>query len=277
MSEFPLQKHIRIGVTGPAGRLGSTLVDLGCIPIRANITSFDDLLQAVQKQPLDIIVHAAAYTDVDKAEEEPETAFLVNARGTANVRDSFFGPVVYVSTDYVFDGISGPYTEAAEPNPLGWYGHSKLAGESMLAISDVIVRTTALYGNPRRDDFVKRILAQYRSGKHFSVTDEVSGNPTHVYMLAQGIIRICSLIVEKKEYPRIINIAGRDVCTRYQFARIVGEVFHQNVELCQVGEIHIKGAARPRLGGLAVHLADSLGIPLGGIKAGLKKYREALR
>jgi dTDP-4-dehydrorhamnose reductase len=266
----------KIGVTGPHGRLGSTLVDMGCLPIDADITNKIQLADAIRGVRPDVVIHTAAYTDVDGAEDNPEEAFRVNVRGTANVRDQFLGPIIHLSTDYIFDGRSGPYAEnhKVEPAPLNWYGRSKMASENMVGQSDVIVRTTLLYGNLLFDDFVQRILQQYKHGVNFTVPDKLFGNPTYVPHLAQGLIEIAEQRLETP-LPHVINLAGRESLSRWDFAQKIGQVFGCDLELCRPGPATGK-ARRPQRGGLIMRNAQGLGISVFSVDQGLAEMKKEL-
>jgi dTDP-4-dehydrorhamnose reductase len=178
---------------------------------------------------------------------------------------------VYISTDYVFDGRDGPYSEEATPNPICHYGETKLLGEETILEADfptdVIVRTTVLYGG-HKPDFVGSILKQLKANEMFSVTGQLLGSPTYVPHLVEGIRRLVKL----KSPPKIINIVGRDVISRWVFACYIAKAFGypiQNVLLTMNGGMG--SAPRPRLAGLKVNLARALDIPVYSVNEGLQK------
>jgi dTDP-4-dehydrorhamnose reductase len=158
--------------------------------------------EELRRERPDWVVHAAAFTRVDDCEGEQERAMAVNAEGTRHVAEAASAVearVLYVSTDYVFDGLKGaPYTEEDEPAPLNVYGRSKLEGERALreALPDgrwVIVRSAWLYGEGGRN-FVDRILEQAEDGRPLTVVDDQVGNPTWTVEVARAI----QVIVEKQ-------------------------------------------------------------------------------
>ncbi len=269
----------KIAVTGAHGRLGKALVSLGCIPIEADILKSDLLNKEVQAIDPEFIIHAAAFTNVDMAEDCPEQAMQVNVRGTANVRDSFLGHLILISTDFVFDGRSGPYRENDIPNPINWYGHSKLAAESMLDLrKDTVVRTTLLYGDITKKDFVISILEKYDSGHLFFVTDKLCGNPTHVKHLASSLLAWVEYMKHNK-MPSIINLAGKEIMSRYQFAQQIGKVFGKDLTQCQpaLTGLSVDRAARPLKAGLITDKASKLSLPIWSVEEGLKQLYEDMK
>jgi dTDP-4-dehydrorhamnose reductase len=270
---------MRVFVTGCQGRLGKYLVDnLGYHPLECDVTDIASVKVAIREHTLynelDTIIHCAAFTDVDDCEGAGyDKALKVNVRGTCNIRTAFRGQIIYLSTDYVFDGRDGPYSEEAEPNPQCHYGMTKLYGEEEILEADyprdVILRTTVLYGG-HKPDFVTAILEKLKTNELFEVTGALLGSPTYVPHLAKGIKKLVML----KQPPRIVNIVGRDVITRWVFACNIAKVFGypiHNVLLTMVGQT---GAAlRPRLAGLKVDLARTLNIPIYSVQDGLEEMR----
>ena len=151
---------MKIAITGSDGMLGSDLCDVFYDEDVVNftlrdfdITDLDAAVTAIKDVSPDYVIHAAAYTDVDASEKSPDTACLVNGIGTRNVTmacENADCPVIYISTDYIFDGAKGkPYSEWDLPNPINSYGRSKLMGEefvSSLTNKFYILRTSWLVG-----------------------------------------------------------------------------------------------------------------------------------
>lgn len=170
------------------------------------------------------VVHAAAFTAVDECERRPETAFAVNAEGTRNVaraaRDAGI-PMLYISTDYVFDGAKPePYVEEDAPNPLGTYGKSKLEGEK--AVRDLvprfwIVRTSWLFG-PHGRNFVRTILERAKAGERLHVVDDQVGAPTYTMHLAAALEKIVT-----RGGPGIYHATNQGYCSWFEFARAIVE------------------------------------------------------
>ena len=267
---------MRVFVTGYQGRLGKYLVDnLGYLPLECDVAELSSVTEAVKENEAtekDTIIHCAAITDVDGCEGAVHgRAIEVNIKGTNNIRSAFMGQVVYLSTDYVFDGRDGPYSEEAEPNYQSHYGKTKWYGEEAILEADyptdVILRTTVLYGG-HKPDFVTAILAQLKTNDLFEVTGAILGSPTYVPHLAKGIKKLLML----KQPPKIINIAGKDVMSRWTFACKIAKVFGYPVyNVLPTMKSQMGAATRPRLGGLKVDLARTLNIPIYSVKDGLEE------
>jgi len=144
---------MKIAVTGANGRLGSELTNRGCTPYYLDMLDIENLVRFLKSENPDIIINCASKTDVDRCQNDPKyqyEAMQLCHRGMTILRSTFTGRIIHISTDYVFDGEKGAYSEQAEPNPIGYYGRAKLLSENLLLganrPNDVIVRTTVLYG-----------------------------------------------------------------------------------------------------------------------------------
>lgn len=231
---------MRIFITGANGQLGHELrralakheLILGLYP------QFDLLNPEVGRlicdaRP-DVVLHAAAYTNVDGAEGEPEKAMAVNATGTeyvARAAAEVGARLTVLSTDYVFDGHQRtPYFEADQPNPINVYGKSKLEGERR-ALSccpnTLVVRTSWLYGI-QGTNFVKTIMRKAVERAELRVVDDQRGCPTSAEDLAQVIQRLLDL-----ELKGVVHAAGSGDCTWHEFA------------LAIVSEMNLDTAVRP--------------------------------
>jgi dTDP-4-dehydrorhamnose reductase len=197
-----------------------------------DVTDEEAVERAVSGFRPGVIINCAAYTDVDGAEEAEEQATAVNATGAqivAAAGASVGAKIVYVSTDYVFDGQKGSaYIESDEPAPLSAYGRSKLAGEAQTAGANqrsFIVRTAWSFGR-NGNNFVEAML-QFAGdlGEVLVARDQV-GSPTYTGHLAVGIVRL----IEGESYG-IHHMAGGGECSRYDFAR---EIFDQARVECSV-------------------------------------------
>jgi dTDP-4-dehydrorhamnose reductase len=162
-----------------------------------------------------LVLHAAAWTDVDRAEGNPAGARLVNVDGTRNVA-ALGAPVVYYSTDYVFDGTkSEPYVESDEPNPLSVYGRTKLEGEREVR-DGWVVRSSWLFGWKGRN-FVKTMLELGRERDEVSVVSDQVGSPTYVGHLAEATRKLLAL-------PHgTWHLAAEGECSWAEFARAIFE------------------------------------------------------
>ncbi|MEM7464090.1 MAG: dTDP-4-dehydrorhamnose reductase [Pseudomonadota bacterium] len=168
----------------------------------------------VRQGPADLIVNAAAYTQVDRAEEERDEAFALNAEAPGQIAAaaaSINARLIHVSTDYVYDGTkTSAYAEEDPPNPQSAYGRSKLAGE--LAIRDtgarhMILRTAWVY-SPHGANFVRTMLRLAESQNQLRVVDDQIGSPTSAYDLADAIFAVAENWQGDSEYQNIYHCAG---------------------------------------------------------------------
>jgi len=171
-------------ITGAGGQLGAALREVFPEADARTSAEFNVVAPPALESPPDLVLHAAAWTDVDGAEEHEALASAVNVRGTRNVVE-LGAPVVYYSTDYVFDGTKRePYLESDEPSPLSAYGRTKLEGEREL-LEGWIVRSSWLFGATGRN-FLRTMLELGRDRDEVQVVDDQVGSPTFVGHLAEA-------------------------------------------------------------------------------------------
>lgn len=196
-----------------------------------NINSLNDIIRPIKPA---IIVNATAYTAVDKAETEPETAMLINAhapRKLAEIASDIHAALIHYSTDYVFDGSnSKPYSESDTPNPLGVYGESKLSGE--MSISEIgnaflILRTSWVY-SLRRDSFVTKVLGWARQKESLHIVADQVSNPTWCRMLAESTAQLLAIAGENpyewiKVRSGLYHLAGSGFTSRFDWAKSILE------------------------------------------------------
>ncbi|MGI8778327.1 MAG: dTDP-4-dehydrorhamnose reductase [Acidimicrobiales bacterium] len=215
---------MRVLVTGAAGQLGRELVDafathevVACDHATLDVGDRDLVLAAVTGAQPDAVVHAAAWTDVDGCEGDPDRAWRVNALGTRHVAQAARlagARVCYVSTDYVFDGTATrPYTEWDATGPLSVYGRSKLGGEAELGPDDTVVRTSWVCGRHGRN-FVRTVVDRAARGLDLKVVDDQHGCFTLASDLAAMIRR---LVVERR--PGVFHVTNQGATTWYRVAR----------------------------------------------------------
>jgi len=187
---------------------------------KVDITELEVIKELFSQLTPDFVIHTAAYTDVDGCEKNPDRAHRVNALGTRNIAlicQEKNIPLVYVSTDFVFDGKKNcPYTELDETHPLNVYGRSKLAGENhirSLLERYFIVRTSWLYGRHGKN-FVETILKLAKEKEVLTVVGDQVGSPTYTKDLAQEMKKL----VSGSSYG-ICHITNSGSCSWYDFAK----------------------------------------------------------
>ena len=178
----------------------------------------------IRKTAPDVVVHTAAYTNVDRCELDRKNAYQINVEGTSNValgaRNS---KLVYISTDYIFDGEAGMYHENDEPNPVSYYGQTKLEGEQIVQeICDnyIIARTSVLYGWHTRLNFVSWVIHELQKRNKINIVTDQVNSPTLADDLAEQI-----MILIKRDEQGIFHTAGGERISRYEFAREIARIF----------------------------------------------------
>lgn len=217
---------MRIAITGHKGQLGRYLQarfdghDLLLIDVpEHDITDVGSILPAIVQFKPDLVIHAAAYTNVDGCARDPDLAFAVNALGTQNVAlacQKAGSALVHISTNEVFDGCKGKaYLECDHRNPINTYAHSKYAAEryvETLLNRFYIVRIAWLFA-PHSNNFISKICSLARERERLSiVVDEIS-SPTYAPHLVDAIARLV-----ETEHFGIYHLTNEGVCSRYEFA-----------------------------------------------------------
>lgn len=230
----------------------------------------------------DVIVNAAAFTNVDLSETEREKAWKTNVKGVeyiAEVSRVIDSHIIHISTDYIFDGKKGPYSEKDKPNPLGYYARTKLASENVLHISGTyytILRTNVLYGiaHNSRPDYVRWVVNSLRERQKIRIVTDQINNPTFIDDLIQAI----SKVIEYKKYG-IFNIGGKEFLSRYDFTIDIADFFNLDKSLIYpitTEELH-QPAPRPLKSGLIILKAQTqLGYKPHSINESLMKMKKEL-
>jgi dTDP-4-dehydrorhamnose reductase len=224
-----------------AGNAGHDVVGFGHSEL--DVTDLAGLEKKLDLERPDVVINCAAWTDVDGAEASEEAAFAVNGAGAGSLAAAAAtvgASVVYVSSDYVFDGAkAAPYVESDQPAPLSAYGRTKLAGEEATVAANkrhFVVRSAWLFGigGPNFVETMLRLAADH--GEVLVVRDQV-GSPTYTWHLAYGIVRL----IEGVEFG-IHHMAAAGQCSWYEFAR---EIFEQAKVECKVLSITTEEFGRP--------------------------------
>lgn len=234
---------MKVLVTGANGLLGQKLVELlaekeeafsasSLGPSRIQVPDIDyhplditdesGIKSLIRKLRPSVIINTAAMTQVDQCETDREKCWQINVVGVAHLiaaAAEVKAHLVHLSTDFIFDGLNGPYSEEDEPNPVNFYGHSKLAAEKLITESDLewsIARTVLVYGvtpGASRSNIMLWVKNSLESGKAIRVVDDQFRTPTLVEDLAMG----CYLIAQKRANG-IYHISGEELLTPYDIA-----------------------------------------------------------
>jgi len=222
----------------------------------------------------DVVIHAAAYTDVDGAEGEPVRAMAVNAEGTERVAKAaaaIGARLLYLSTDYVFDGRQGvPYRETDRPNPLNVYGRSKYEGEQRALAhcpNTLVIRTAWLYGAHGKN-FVKTIMRLASEQPELRVVSDQRGSPTHAGDLASAIKQVLGTNLRG-----ITHATGAGDCTWYEFAREIVSLMGAAVRVQPISTAESKRTAqRPLYAVLSNRVLADAGISQPHWKDALSRF-----
>lgn len=237
----------------------------------------ENVLRSLQP---DVVINAAAYTGVDKAEQEPALAYLINGEAAghlAMVCHSLHIRLIHISTDYVFDGSkTSPYLETDLVNPLGVYGKSKLMGEQLIAQEHpaaIIVRTSWVYSR-HGHNFVKTMLRLMKEKQEIGVVNDQFGCPTHAIDLATGLLQIA----EKEPVPGVYHFANEGIITWYHLACAIKTYTNS---ACIVNPISTQQfptpAKRPAYSALSnKHIQQTFGITIGGWEQSLEQCLKTL-
>ncbi|MCX7835275.1 MAG: dTDP-4-dehydrorhamnose reductase [bacterium] len=264
----------RVLVTGCMGRLGRKLVpflrnngyevigtdrfpNVRSVPdyFQLELTEDEEIFRCLEYYSPDVIINTAAMTNVDLCENERDMAYQINTTAPRIINEYAFRKGAYfiqLSTDYVFDGTKGPYSEFDEPKPVNFYGVTKLEAEKYVLAGNhknAIVRTCVLFGYEQGVvlDFVGWLVNKLRCNERVKIVMDQFSTPTSTDDLTYGIF----CLLKKKEIG-IFHISGIDYLSRYEFACLISEIANLNVNLIEkIDTVSLKQTARrPLKGGL---------------------------
>lgn len=276
---------MKILITGSNGLLGQKLVQLilakgedeliatargaNRLPIpeekytyqSLDITNRADVLATIERFKPDAVVHTAAMTNVDQCETEQEACWKLNVDAVEYLIEACENTGAYLlhlSTDFIFDGEDGPYDEEGKPNPISYYGESKLAAEELLFKSSIgygIARTVLVYGiahDMSRNNIILWVKKSLEDKKEIKVVDDQLRSPTLAEDLAMG----CYLMAKQKA-EGVFNISGKDVLTPYQMAIKTADFFNLDVSTMTKADASTftQTAKRPPRTGLIIEKA----------------------
>lgn len=272
----------KVLVTGSKGQVGAEIVELlkregftvygygrDVLDVK-NLEQVENLMHTVNPN---VVIHSAAYTNVDKAESEENIAFSVNAYGTRNIAvasEQIGAKLVYLSTDFVFDGAEEePYNEFTSTNPLSVYGKSKLAGEQFVQHFHsrfFIVRTSWVFGKYGKN-FVQTMLQLALRNQPLTVVDDQLGSPTYAHDLAKIILQL----IQTNKFG-VYHVSNAGECSWFDFAEAIFKEANLDVTLtpCKSKD-YIQQAQRP-----AYSVLDNMALRINGFQE-LRHWKEALK
>lgn len=240
----------RILITGCNGFIGSKIIkynkNFECFGIArkiknsehfysVDIREYEKVEEIIKKINPFVLIHTAALTNVDYCEENPEEAYAINSEGTKNLAlacKKINAKMIYISTDYIFDGNKGNYSEEDIPNPINIYGKSKLKGEyyvKEILENFLIFRISVPYGFfERKLNFVTWVIENLKNNKEIKAIDDQFNSPTYADNLAKSIIQI---IEDKKDSNGIYHLSGSERISRYEFAERICKIFNLDKNL----------------------------------------------
>lgn len=232
----------------------------------------------LEKLRPDTIIHCAALTQVDECEQNPIKAWEINVTATrflVEAAKQINAFMIFVSTDFVFDGIHGPYKETDEVNPVSYYGSTKVAAEKAVAESGMpyaIVRTCLLYGNilfGTRSNVISWVKENLEQGQKIKVVSDQWRTPTYIEDLAKGI-----LLIADKKATGLFHISGKDFLSPYDMAMATAEYLHLDASLIEKvdASVFTQPAKRPATTGFVIEKAKKeLGYQPLSFREGLQK------
>ena len=278
-------------ITGAYGQLGDACVKFlknnynitlsGVSPsdggVHLDIRSKSSIKKVLSDIDPDVILNLAALTDVDGCELDPQQAKDINFSGVKNLCRDFSGHFIHISTDYVFDGKSGPYSEEDEPNPKSVYGKTKLFADNWLLDNyskSTIIRTNILYSYTKRTkaSFLKWVVDSLNDNQNIKVVNDQWNNPTWTESLSSVI----SKIIDNQAFD-LYHYGDRDILNRFDFSILISKVFNLDSSLImpissdELNQI----APRPRKSGLITKKIESeLGIIPKSVETCLNEIRK---
>ena len=239
--------HKKLLVTGSEGQLAKSFLKLFSNNYKIfyydkktlDISSCDQVIKILNEIQPEVILNCAAFTNVDLCEDKEDLAYELNANSIKNF-SGFNGHFFHISTDYVFDGTSGPYYEDDITNPINVYGKSKLLGE--LIVEDLfdkhtILRTNILFGKDSSSSFLNWVVSSLKNNQEIKVVNDQINNPVSIYDCSRTINQLIAESISGK-----YHLGSDNLCSRFDFAMKIAEVWNLDSNL--VSEISTKQLKR---------------------------------
>ena len=248
---------LKVEVTGQNGLIGSRIIKLlesnfNFIPLLHNdfdITNRDQVTNKINSLDFDILLHLAGYTNVDGAEKEKNLAYKINVEGTKHIFEAVQNrnkQMIYISTDFVFDGKNPPFFEDSVPNPIGYYGFTKYEGEKIVQDKAMTIRISYPYGNPssKKPDFVMRLKHLLEEGQELKMMQDASITPTFIDDIAIALKHLMT-----NYQPELYHIVGSESLSPFAAGKMIAKQFKLNEDLIKpisFAEYETDKAPRPQ-------------------------------
>ncbi|MDA8226870.1 MAG: SDR family oxidoreductase [Desulfitobacterium hafniense] len=290
---------MKVAVLGASGFVGSYVLQIlrrsqvesvgtffqhsGAGLVRLDCGDYGAMESFVREGKYDSIIVLASQPNVEWCESHPDESYARNtlpishlAKILTKVNSSGNPNVIFVSSDYVFDGFNGPYTEEDRPNPLSVYGRHKLEAEKItLALEGTVVRITVVYGlEKNQKNFAERLIREAKQKRKVMVPVDQIGSPTYVEDVARALAEVAA-----RQLRGIYHVAGPDCISRYELALRIAEVMQLDpayIVPVQTAELGQKAKRPLRAGMLSGKFESTVGWKLQGIEQGLSKMQEQI-
>ncbi len=232
---------MKVAVSGANGLVGSRIIELlnndfQFFPLYqkdCDITKQVDIRKFFNNYRFDFFLHLAAYTSVDGAEIEKEKAWQINVLGTKNIFElcqEKKAKLIYISTDFVFDGQNPPYDEKSKPKPIGYYGQTKFEGENIVKDRAMIVRISYPYRAhfEEKKDFVRSIIEKLKNKQKLSMITDGKMTPTFIDDIAYGLKYLI-----KNFSPEIFHLVGAYSLSPYEAGKLIAKIFDLDQNLIE--------------------------------------------
>lgn len=274
---------MKILITGGKGLVGSHLTKLFSQKYNVfslgkeqlDITNREETIKTIKEIKPEIIIHTAAFTDVDGCEVDKEKAVEVNSLGTLNIclgASEIKAKVIYLSTDFVFDGNKKkPYFELDIPNPANFYGKTKLLGEyyvSQILQNFIILRTSKIFGKNGKN-FASKLPFLIKEKEEIELTYDIINSPTYVKDLCKAIEFLI-----KKDFYGIINVSNKGECSWYEFGKFIAEELKRDIKIKPVSfkDFKNKKAERPEYSAFDLTLLETTGFKMPDWKKAMEEF-----
>lgn len=233
--------------------------------IHMDLSDNDEVMRVLKNVKPSLIIHCGGVTDTDLCEGDRRYAWKVNVKGIESLMKYYDGKIIYFSTDYVFDGKTPPYNEGSRPNPLNYYGFTKLQAENFILqnTDNLVIRVSGLFGvNPVNNKFMNKLL----NSKIYAYTNLIS-SPTYIEDVVKNMPELSNL-------SGMIHLSSREGLSRYEFLKMVGECLKLPVLVVPV-EYHQRRFSTRRPGNTTMISHRNLGYtPIVSALNEMKSYYE---